>query len=345
MLKFSLTNGRFQSYIQIIEEETESYIKSWNDEGHQDLQQIFTELMLMTASRCLHGKEIRGMLNTKVAKLYRDLGKGFCYAAWLLPSWLPIPTFRNRDKANKEMKIIFDQVIDKRIENNVTEDDILDTLMNSKYRNGQYLSKNEISGMLLGFLLAGQHTSSTSSSWLGFYLAKNKLWQDSCFKELQEVSVTENNSIDSDKLKELNTLECCIKEALRLRPPVMTMIRSVKTPQRYKNFYIPVEHQVCVSPTINQSLPSVWKDPEVFNPDRFKGDGCFRNEKFSYIPFGAGRHRCIGEIFAYLQMKTIWTVLIRHFEFDLINDYFPTVNHSSLIHTPNNPVIAYKRRK
>ena len=41
-------------------------------------------------------------------------------------------------------------------------------------RDGRALSDEEIIGMLIGFLLAGQHTSSTTSAWMGFFLAKNK---------------------------------------------------------------------------------------------------------------------------------------------------------------------------
>lgn len=42
------------------------------------------------------------------------------------------------------------------------------------YRDGRTLTDDEIIGMLIGFLLAGQHTSSTTSAWLGFYFAKDK---------------------------------------------------------------------------------------------------------------------------------------------------------------------------
>nr|XP_019957477.1 PREDICTED: lanosterol 14-alpha demethylase [Paralichthys olivaceus] len=57
------------------------------------------------------------------------------------------------------------------------------------------------------------------------------------------------------------------------------------------------------------------------------------------------RHRCIGENFAYVQIKTIWSTLLRMFEFDLVDGYFPTIDYTTMIHTPHNPVIRYKRRK
>lgn len=59
-----------------------------------DLFEALSELTILTASHCLHGKEIRSILNAKVAQLYADLDGGFTHAAWLLPGWMPLPSFR-----------------------------------------------------------------------------------------------------------------------------------------------------------------------------------------------------------------------------------------------------------
>jgi len=72
--------------------------------------------------------------------------------------------------------------------------------------------------------------------------------------------------------------------------------------------------------------------------------GACSEEKFCYVPFGAGRHRCIGEAFAYVQIKTIWSTLLRTYEFDLIEGRFPPINVTTMIHTPDEPIIRYRRR-
>lgn len=124
----------------------------------------------------------------------------------------------------------------------------------------------------------------------------------------------------------------------------MTMMRMVRTPQTVAGYTIPPGHQLCVSPTVNQRLKDSWVERLNFNPDRYLQDSPASGEKFAYIPFGAGRHRCIGENFAYVQIKTIWSTMLRLYEFDLIDGYFPTVNYTTMIHTPKNPVIRYKQR-
>lgn len=59
-----------------------------------DLFESLSELIILTASRCLHGVEIRSVLTESVAQLYTDLDGGFTHAAWILPQWLPLPSFR-----------------------------------------------------------------------------------------------------------------------------------------------------------------------------------------------------------------------------------------------------------
>lgn len=77
--------------------------------------------------------------------------------------------------------------------------------------------------------------------------------------------------------------------------------------------------------------------------ERGKNSKLFLMKTFFFF-LKTGRHRCIGENFAYVQIKTIWSTMLRLYEFDLINGYFPSVNYTTMIHTPENPVIHYKRR-
>lgn len=125
----------------------------------------------------------------------------------------------------------------------------------------------------------------------------------------------------------------------------MTMMRMARTAQTASGYTIPVGHQVCVSPTVNHRLHDTWDKNLEFDPERYLNENMASGKKFAFVPFGAGRHRCIGENFAYAQIKTIWSTLLRLYDFDLVDGYFPTINYTTMIHTPHNAVIRYKRRK
>ena len=77
---------------------------------------------------------------------------------------------------------------------------------------------------------------------------------------------------------------------------------------------------------------------------RFLDADVANSEKFAYIPFGAGRHRCIGEGFAYVQIKTAVSTLLRTYRLELVDGYFPEVDFSTMIHTPKRPIIRYSPR-
>ena len=60
------------------------------------------------------------------------------------------------------------------------------------------------------------------------------------------------------------------------------------------------------------AIPQAFADAEAFDPDRYlepREDDVAN--PWSWIPFGAGRHRCVGAAFAMMQLKAIFSVLLR----------------------------------
>eukprot|EP00126_Sphaerothecum_destruens_P007631 Sdes_comp19924_c0_seq1m12357 len=345
--KLGLTIARFKLYVSQIEEETHSYISRLGDSGEVDIFKILSELVIMTASRCLLGKEVRSMLDERVADLYHDLDGGFTPAAWFLPSWLPLPSFRKRDQARIGMQKLFTEIIQQRRKTNEEHEDMVHTLMTQQYKDGTYLTDQEICGLMIAFLLAGQHTSSATGAWMGIFLAKYKNIQTQCYEEQVRVCGSDLPSLDFETLKDLEFLDRVLLETLRMRPPLLQLMRLVKTPCVINGYNIEKNSYVCVSPSINHMVEEDWKNSQEFYPDRFldqKQNIEQQNGKFSYIPFGAGRHRCIGEVFANVQIKTIWSTLLRKYEFDLVDGNFPQIDFTTLVQCPKNPLLRYRLR-
>ena len=78
-----------------------------------DLANVLSELIILTSSRALMGKEVRETLHDQVASLYHDLDKGITPISFFAPS-LPIPGHWKRDKARQAMSKLFGNVIEKR---------------------------------------------------------------------------------------------------------------------------------------------------------------------------------------------------------------------------------------
>src|SRR5690606_10784980 len=99
-VKWGLSTEAFRSYVPMIQEETTNYFKRWGQSGKSDLSDAMAELIIMTASRCLLGPEIRSRLDESVAQLYHDLDNGFAPINVFFRN-LPLPSYWKRDAAHK----------------------------------------------------------------------------------------------------------------------------------------------------------------------------------------------------------------------------------------------------
>ncbi len=135
--------------------------------------------------------------------------------------------------------------------------------------------------------------------------------------ELDALAVDEPE-LSYQALREMPKLEAAIKEALRLHPPLILLLRMAKVEVEVEGHVIPAGTMVAASPSVSNRLPDAFADPEAFDPTRYlepREDDTAN--PWSWIPFGAGRHRCVGAAFAMMQLKAIFSVLLRQFSFEL----------------------------
>jgi len=124
------------------------------------------------------------------------------------------------------------------------------------------------------------------------------------------------------------------------------MFRRVLKDVLFKNYTIRAGTIVAASPALSHRLDKFYTNPDSFDPDRFSSE---RDEeklnKFSFLAFGAGKHACIGESFAFVQVKTIWSWLLRNYDIEIVSKKVEP-NFKSMVVGPVPPVmVRYKRRK
>lgn len=150
-------------------------------------------------------------------------------------------------------------------------------------------------------------------------------------------------------LVKMDLLHAAMKETLRMHPPLLFLMRKVLSPRFALNgkYKIPINDYVVCSPSVSGMLPDVYKSPHEWDPDRFLVP---REEDkiapYSFLGFGAGRHGCMGEGFAYVQVKTIWSVIMHTFDLEVIKDTMPKPNMNSLVVVPHMGTckMRYKRK-
>jgi len=263
---------------------------------------------------------------------------------------------------------------------------MLSALADQSYKNGRKLTQRERAHIMIALLMAGQHTSSATSSWTLLHLATRPDVVQSIYDEQVKHFGNADGSFRSmtyEELRDLPILDSVIRETLRVHPPIHSIIRKViqdmpvpasltssSSPQSKREipgYIIPKGYFVLACPAVSQMDPRVWKDASTWEPSRWSdpegvaaeayrtyvdaegekvdyGFGAVsKGTESPYQPFGAGRHRCIGEQFAYLQLGTIIADLVRRFEFKI--DRVPDHNYHTMITLPKEPCdIQYRRR-
>eukprot|EP00985_Skeletonema_marinoi_P034939 scaffold45241_cov168-Skeletonema_marinoi.AAC.1 len=205
--------------------------------------------------------------------------------------------------------------------------DILSIFMDVKYKDGSPITDEQVTGLLIALLFAGQHTSCITSTWTSLFILNNPEIMKRIVSEQMDIFGSEPDAaVDYKKVNEdMPLLHNSMKEALRLCPPLILLIRyavkELKVKAAGKNYTIPKGDMVLISPSVGMRIPEVFKDPDAFDPDRFgPGREEDKSSPYAYMGFGGGMHSCMGQNFAFVQVKTILSVLFREFEMEMIAD-------------------------
>jgi sterol 14-demethylase len=143
-------------------------------------------------------------------------------------------------------------------------------------------------------------------------------------------------------------LENCVKEALRMHPPLILLMRmamkDIETTHQGQKFVIPKGDIVLTSPAVASRMGSVFKNPDAFEPERFAEPRREDKTPYAFLGFGGGHHACKGAMFGLLQVKTIVSILLRNFSIEPIEKEFPEPDYTAMVVGPKNHLmVRYKK--
>lgn len=323
----------------MITNEVEEFVKNYpafkEPKGVFDVCKAMAEITIYTASRSLQGKEVRNKFDSTFAELYHDLDMGFAPINFMLP-WAPLPHNRKRDAAQKKMTETYTEIIKERRKAGAEKDseDMVWNLMSCAYKGGTPVPDEEVAHMMIALLMAGQHSSSSTVAWIVLHLATSPHIMEELYQEQIRVLGPSLPPLTYENLQKLDLHAKVIKETLRIHSPIHSIIRAVKNPMPVEGtrYVIPTSHNVLSSPGVTARSEEFFPKPLEWNPHRWDEDHPSKTEdeeqidygyglvnkgtNSPYLPFGAGRHRCIGEQFAYVQLGAITAALARLFKFN-----------------------------
>lgn len=176
-----------------------------------------------------------------------------------------------------------------------------------------------------------------------YYLARDPEWQERVREELL-AKLPSRDDMRLTDLQQCEKAEWAVKEALRLNAAAPVLWRRAVKDTSFAGYDIPAGTVTGVNPMLTHLLPSIWNEPQRYNPGRFGGEQAKARHRFAFVPFGGGAHGCLGANFASLQVRTLLRHLLEDHELVLASDTPPRWYHWPNCRPLGGLPIALRRR-
>lgn len=161
------------------------------------------------------------------------------------------------------------------------------------------VSPEDVLTLFLDMLLIGVNATAHAVSFLFYHLARFPRVQRALYDEIKANSA----KYARDKLTQMRYLNACIKESLRLKPPMPVLSRLLTQDVVVHNYAIPKGTYVLIATHLASQGEEHFEDAEKFYPERWlvpnAGEGV---EAFACIPFGYGKKSCLAKEMAEMQI-------------------------------------------
>ena len=309
-----------KNYERIFEEETLREMATWPDGAEFETLEPMMRITLNAILRAVFGAagerldELRRIippwvtLGSRLAVLpapSRTYGR--------LTPWGRLAEYR-RDYDAVVDRLIADVKADPDLE---ARDDVLALLLRSTYEDGSAMSNRDIADELLTLLAAGHETTASTLAWAFERITRHP----EVLAKLEAEAATDGNEYR----------QAAILEIQRVRTVIDFAGRHVYTPTfELGEWVIPRGYSVTVAINQMHGRTDEFPDPDRFDPQRFLG----QRPGLSFMPFGGGTRRCVGAVFANVEMDVVLRTVLRHFVIETTDAPDEKIHSRGVAYTP-----------
>lgn len=247
-------------------------------------------------------------LDAAFAEIERYVAR-YSFVPFKVPLWLPTPdNFRFRRALATLDRLIVGLITSRQLSGE-KHNDLLDALLEARDEDGQPMSPAELRDESVGIFFAGHETSANTLTW-AFHLIST---HPEVFAQLRAEAdlVIGDRLPTAEDVPKLEYAAAVIRETMRLYPAGWIYGRTAERDDVLRGYQIRKGDMLGISPLVAHRLPESWPDPDRFDPERFVGDKGNGNRNFTYFPFGAGQHMCIGLHLAMVEMQIVIAMFVR----------------------------------
>ncbi|XP_025157102.1 cytochrome P450 9e2-like isoform X2 [Harpegnathos saltator] len=222
-------------------------------------------------------------------------------------------------------KRIVAESINVRKKQGIVRPDMIHLLMQARDKedpNMHEMTLDDIVAQALIFFLAGFDTSATLMCFVVHELAVHRDIQDRLWEEVEKHFAERNGEITYETISKMVYMDMVLSEVLRKYPPVIFIDRLC-----VRRYELPPAKLGCMNVIVEPDSmtmtpvyalhhdPKYFPNPSKFDPERFS-DECKENiVPYTYLPFGLGPRKCIGNRFALMETKVLVAHLLHRFIF------------------------------
>ncbi|MEO1560833.1 MAG: cytochrome P450, partial [Cyanobacteria bacterium J06632_19] len=364
------SSSSLSKYVEIISEACEQIIEKIKEaESSKEIQvdPLFVELTMRVISRIVFGIPVNPKTPSSegapldVAKVYEAisiLSYRFLRIATGQKKWMKyLPTKDSRDywAAKKYINDFITPRVDLALrlrEQNNTDSEQVSALFQESMlvkiaaKEPKY-NRESLIGEAIELLLAG---TDTTAHTLSFAIAELSL-NPRVFEQARSIvdEVWENHgAISTQNFKELSYISAIVKETLRLYS-----VASGSSPLEAQREIVIEDKVIPRGTRISWSMLAAGRDeevyspkPEEFMPERWL-DKTKQNTQLPMIHFGSGSHRCLGEHLSMLESTVMLSLLLHHFDWELVNGRSSVENlqQNLLIYPADGIPVRFRSRK
>lgn len=300
-------------YLKVIEEEVVQFIENEINikRGKILVYPTMVRLTMKIAGRLFFGLDFKpNQLNDIIAVTEASMAP--------VRYDIPFTLYAKGLQARRNLTEFYRNIIrDKR--NNPGED-MFSQMCVAKSENGESFTDEEIINQMIFLMMASHDTTTSSLTSLIYETAKNPKWQDALREEANHFY--NQGDMEYQRLKELKVTQMVLNETLRLHPPLIVVPRYAIKDFTFEGKYIPKNTKVAFYIYGTHVMKEIYENPMKFDPGRF--DECRNEHKkhpMAFIPFGAGRHVCIGKYFAEMESKIFISNFVRKYKWTVPANY------------------------
>uniref|UniRef100_A0A8C2Z151 aromatase n=1 Tax=Cyclopterus lumpus TaxID=8103 RepID=A0A8C2Z151_CYCLU len=196
--------------------------------------------------------------------------------------------------------------------------DFLDILLLARDEKQQGLADEDIRAEVDTFMFEGHDTTASGLSFILYSLACHPEHQKLCREEILQ-TLDGKDTFAWEDLSKMPYTTMCIKESLRLYPPVPATSRVTTKPMTFcDGRTLPKGCHLLASVFGIHRNAAIWENPHVFDPLRFLPENVSKRPPHAFVPFGAGPRNCIGQNFAMNELKVATALTLKRYQ--LIED-------------------------